>query len=65
MDGQMEATQVAGLGEDRELRKQDRSRIWSRNNDLVEESRFSNMDHGMRWELLFARLDAAHMNAFT
>jgi hypothetical protein len=37
---QAEATQVAGLGEDRELRKQNTRRIQSRNNDLVKESRF-------------------------
>jgi hypothetical protein len=35
MAGQAEATQVAGLGEDRELIKQNGSRIQSRNNDVV------------------------------
>jgi hypothetical protein len=39
--GEVEAPLLAGLGEDRELRKQNGSRILSRNNDLVEESHFS------------------------
>jgi hypothetical protein len=41
MAGHAEATQVSGLGEDQELRKQNGSRIQSRNNNLVKENRFS------------------------
>jgi hypothetical protein len=41
MAGQAEATQIAGFGEDRELRKRNGGRIQTTNNDLVEESRFS------------------------
>jgi hypothetical protein len=41
MARQAEATQVAELGEDRELRKYKGTRNSSRNNDVVEESRFS------------------------
>jgi hypothetical protein len=64
MARQAEATRVAGLGEDREQRKQNGSRIWSRNNYLVEGSRFSNMDYGTRLEFIFVRLAASYLNAF-
>jgi hypothetical protein len=40
MAGQAEATRVAGIGEDRELRKQNGSRNQSRNNDLMEKATF-------------------------